>query len=250
MKKILIINLEPVSECLLSTSLIKGFKNKYKDIEVDVIVCQDENCKNIFKYNRVVKNVHVINDIISELPYELLNSKYDILVNLTYDNTLSKLFESNCDQVFGFRYSDPEDKIFNTLYKYNRSPKNMFQLYFSLCDLVWRGEGYDIYYHPKTKQRKNKIGVAIVNKNLHKYMKEHLDFEEERMNPVQFKTNIFKRMDEINKYQTIITDDFLSMNISCFLRKEIFFLKTIPYNYQLEFFGKGSVIEIPKTYIK
>ena len=249
MKKILIINLEPISECLLSTSLIKGYKSKYKDITIDVIVSEDDNCKKIFKYNPCVDSVYSINEVIDQLPFELLNSKYDIMVNLSHDNTLAKLFENNSIETYGFQYSDEDNKIYETLYKFNKSNKNMFQLYFSLCGLIWRGEGYDIYYHPKTKSKQD-IGVIIVNKNLNNYLHTQLKFDKKDLNIIPFKNNIFKKMDEINKYQKIITDDFLSVNISCLLRKEIFFLKTVPYNYQLEFFGKGNIIEVPKTFIK
>ena len=250
MKKVLLINLEPVSGCLVSTSILKGLKNKYKKVDVTVIVNNDENCQRLFKYNPIVERVYTIEEFFNDLPYHLMRENLDQVINLSHDNALAKLFEKNAKKITGFKYTDPEDNIYETLYKYNKSPKNIFQLYFNLADLKWRGEGYDLFYHPKTKQRKKSVGLAIVNKNLNKYVTDHLDIKDEKMSTVAFKTNIFKRIDEANKHSRIITDDFLFMNIACFLRKDIFFLKTIPYNYQLEFFGKGDIIEVPKIYIK
>ena len=250
MKKILLINLEPVSGCLVSTSILKGLKNKHKNVSVTVIVNNDENCQKVFKYNPMVDKVYTIEDFFSKLPYNLLREKIDHVINLSFDNTLAKLFEGNSKKITGFRYTDTDDKIYETLYKYNKTPKNIFQLYFSLADLKWRGEGYDLFYHPKTKQRKNSVGLAIVNKNLNSYVGEHLYTKQEKLSTIPFKANVFKRIDETNKHNKIITDDFLFMNIACYLRKEIFFLKTVPYNYQLEFFGKGNIIEVPKIYIK
>jgi len=250
MKKIIIINLEPVSGCMVSTSILKGLKNKYKDISVTVIVNNDENCHRLFRYNPVVDKVYTIESFLSELPYDLMREEVDQVINLSYDNTLAKLFSGNAKKITGFKYTDKDDKIYDTLYKYNKSPKNVFQLYYNLSDLKWKGEGYDLFYHPKTKQRKNSVGLAIVNKNLNKYVHEHLSSDREKLTSLAFKTNIFKRIDEANRHSKIITDDYLFMNIACFLRKEIFFLKTIPYNYQLEFFGKGNIIEVPKIYTK
>lgn len=250
MKNILIINLDPSAECLISTSIIKGLKNAYKDISISVIVNNDENCKNIFNYNPCVKMVYTIEEFLEKLPYRLMEKKIDHLINLSYDNSLAKIFESNSEKITGFRYTDIDDKIYSTLYKFNKSPKNVFQLYYSLADLTWKGEGYDLYYHPQTKQNKKSIGLAVVNKNLNNYVRDHLNPKNESLNEIPFKTNIFKRIDEINKHSRIITDDFLSMNIACLLRKDIFFLKTISYNYKLEFFGKGNVIEVPKIYVK
>lgn len=250
MENILLINLEPVAGCLVSTSIIKGLKNKYKNISVSVIVNNDENCEDVFRYNPVVDKVYTIERFFEELPYKLMRDKLDQVINLSYDNTLAKLFEGNAKKITGFRYNDEDDKIYETLYKYNKSPKNIFQLYFNLADLKWRGEGYDLYYHPKTKQRKKTVGLAIVNKNLNNYVFDNLDTNYEKITSVPFKSSIFKRIDEANKCSKIVTDDFLFMNIACFLRKDILFLKTIPYNYQLEFFGKGDIIEVPKIYIK
>lgn len=250
MKKILLINLEPVSGCLVSTSILKGLKNKHKNLSVTVIVNNDENCQKIFKYNPIVNRVYTIEEFFSDLPYNLLREKLDHVINLSFDNTLAKLFEGNAKKITGFKYDDTDDKVYETLYKYNKTPKNIFQLYFNLADLKWRGEGYDLFYHPKTKQRKNSVGLAIVNKNLNNYVGEHLYTKQDKISEIPFRTNVFKRIDETNKHSKIITDDFLFMNIACYLRKEIFFLKTVPYNYQLEFFGKGEIIEVPKIYIK
>jgi len=173
MKKVLLINLEPVSGCLVSTSIIKGLKNKYKNMKLTVIVNNDENCESLFKYNPVVDKVYTIEEFFNKLPYDLMREKLDQVINLSYDNTLAKLFEGNAKKITGFKYTDEDNLIYDTLHKYNKTPKNIFQLYFGLADLKWRGEGYDLFYHPKTKQNRNSVGLAIVNKNLNNYVSEH-----------------------------------------------------------------------------
>jgi len=47
---------------------------------------------------------------------------------------------------------------------------SILQLYFILCGLTWKGEGYNIEYFPQTKTKKNRIGISVANSNLRNYI--------------------------------------------------------------------------------
>jgi len=62
---------------------------------------------------------------------------------------------------------------------------------------------------------------------------------------IPYKKNIFKRMDEINRCKKIITDDFLTLHLSLYLRKYVYFLQTLPSNTKIELFKNGEIHQVP-----
>lgn len=238
--KIALIHLGTPSECFMSTPVLKGLKSAYDNPEITCVV-GSENAKSIFKYNNAIKDTLSIVEAVDKVK----DNKYDLLLNLHPDFSFDRCFPIEADDKRGFGFSPDSDALHDMLYGNKKTHKNIFQIYFNLAGLKWRGEGYDFHYHPKSRSGKNRTGLAIANTNLRHYVIEKLELEASRVWYVPFKQNIFRKMDEINKCQQIITDDLFTMNVSVYLRKNIYFLKTIPYNFKLEFFGKGIIFPVP-----
>lgn len=246
---ILLINTGNVLECLISSSIIKSMRRKYNNINFWIIVDNDINCKNIFKYNKNVKKVFFLEEVY-KIPYDLFNNTYDKIINLNCKNYVIGFFEdilenSHCEKL-GIGFNENSDFFFDVIYGNKKTNKNLFQVYFNLAGLTWKGEGYDFFYRPKTKSKKNKIGFALANKNLRNYVLSKLEIDEKNIWTIPFKKNIYKACDEINRCKYIISDDFLTINLACCLRKDLLFLKCLPFNYKIELFKKDSVLEVPK----
>ena len=116
--------------------------------------------------------------------------------------------------------------------------------------MEWHGEGYDIKYYPQSKTKKNKIGIAVANANLRNYITKKQKIDNKRLWHIPYKKNLLKRLDEVNRCNEIITDDFLTFNLVVYLRKYVYFLQTIPYMFKLEYFGKGKIINVPQEIIR
>jgi len=246
---ILLINTGSVVECLISSSIIKGLQKKYNNPKFNIIVDNDINCKNIFKYNKNVLNTYLLDDCYS-IPYNLFNLSYDIIINLNCKNSIISLFENhinneNC-QKFGLGFNNKSDYFYEVLYGNKKSRKNIFQIYFNLAGLKWAGEGYDFFYHPQAKSSPKRVGFALSNQKLKSYVLDHLKLEEKNIWTIPFRKNVFKMADEINKCKYIVTDDFLTINLACALRKKLLFLKSMPFNYKIELFQKKAILEVPK----
>ena len=69
---------------------------------------------------------------------------------------------------------------------------NIFQLYFILSGLTWKGEGYNLAYYPKTKVRSNRIGVSVANANIRNYILDNLEVDNKKIWYIPYKKNIFK----------------------------------------------------------
>ena len=237
--EILIINLDNYCECFVSTSIIKALKNENNDAKIDCVV-KNEKTRSIFKYNKKIRNVFTKSKFKKND-----NKTYDKLINL--DPTQSINVEAK--EKVGFGYSD-DKKTYEILYGNKKTNKNIFQIYFGLAKLKWHGESYDFYYHPKTKTNKDKTGLYLSNTNLKRYIIHKMKLNESTLWVVPYRENIFKRIDEINRCNNIITDDTFTMHIAIFLRKHVFFLKTFPQNTKIELFSKGDVFTVPLNLIK
>jgi hypothetical protein len=238
MKNILFVNLGNVNDCLISTSLIKELKREDNNITVLV---KDKTTALPFRYNKKIDKILLID----KLPNDFSNIKFSTLYNFHPDfnkNTLN----INCENSLGFNFS-PDSFIFEKMLYYNqRTNKNIFQIYYNLVGHVWKGQGFDYCYYPKSKSKKNKVGIAIFDTKLRDYVMSGLNLGDLKLWYIPYKKNLFRQTDEINKCQYIITDDILSLNIALALRKETFFLQTNDFNYKIEMFGKGKVFSVPK----
>jgi len=223
----------------MSTPLIKGLKSSYNNPEITVLVA-DDSCRNVFKFNNNIKSVNILNEI-----NNIKDIEFDILINLHPSFVNSNNFTINAKTLLGFNFLEDSKTFYDMIYGDRKTNKNIFQIYFNLSGLTWKGESYDFYYNPKSKSNKNKTGIAISNNNLRHYVIKNLELESSRVWHIPYKQNIFKKLDETNRCQQIITDDLFIMNIAVYLRKNVYFLKTIPYNFKLEFFGKGFVFPVP-----
>ena len=236
MSNILIVNLGNTNECLVSTSLLKKFKND----TVSVLVLNKETATP-FRYNSNIKEVYLKD----KLPNNFPDIKFDLLINLhpSFDkNTL----DISYNKATGFNFSDNSFKYEQVLYYDQTTDQNIFQIYYNLAGLKWAGEGFDLHYYPQNKSKSNKVGLAMSNIKLRDFVNTNLTLKELRLWYVPYRKNFFKKVDEINRCKSIITDDLYSLNIALALRKEIYFLETVKFNFKLEFFGKGNVFRVPK----
>ena len=236
--KILITHLGNLVENFVASSVIKGLYKKYKNPNI-IFAVKDKSINSLFKYNKKVKSVI----------YEDLRNKnyiFDLLINLYPDLDHEICPDIIIKDIVGFY---EKNKYYDILYGNEISRLNLFQIYYKLSGLEWKGEGYDISYYPKNKVSK-KVGISVANANLRNYISEKLDLKSSKLWHIPYKRNIFKKMDEINRCKKIITDDFLTYNIAVCLRKYVYFLKTINYNTKLEFFKKGEIFNIPLEFVR
>jgi hypothetical protein len=238
---ILLASLGHMSECFVATCLLKKL-SKQGDVYVATVF---DSTADVFEYSKYVKKVFTLKHRQDE--ENLLLNHYDLLINLSPSINDSLL---NVDKCVGINYTDPKDKYKNILYGNKKTNKNMFQIYNQLAGMSWRGEGADVNYKPRNKSVKNRTGILLSNYNLKEYLYTELKLKESRLWYIPQKQHIHKKMDEINRCKRIITDDFLTLNIALFLRKEVYFLKTINYNFKIELFGSGKVFDVPKHFLQ
>ncbi len=239
--KICVVHLGDICDCFVASSINKGLVKKYGDADITWIVQGDEQ-RSLFDFSDV--SAMKMSDILHK-PIQ----KYDLLINLSphvhpADPAIS------ADSLVGFNFSSSSKNYYNIIHGNSTTKMNLFQVYFKLADLTWKGESYGITYFPKSKARKDVAGVAIDHAKLRHYVNDHIEMDTLRMMLVPYKKNIFKRMDEINKASYVITDDQLTMHIGIFLRKYVHFLETMPMNARPEFFGKGKIYKVPSQIVK
>ena len=243
---ILLVHLGTPCECFVASSIIKGIIKEYgKNITIHLIV-NNKFSEQIYRYNKYIKKTYVIDKV----PNEIIHKDFDLFINLHPDFTFEKFFEIKSKLKFGFGFSQEGEKLQEILYGDKKSNKNIFQIYYNLANMKWSGESYNFEYYPKSKTNKRMTGIGVANINLKNYIIDRLQLNLSETKTIPFKQNIFKKMDEINRFLNIVTDDFFTMNVSIHLRKNVFFLETLPYNFQLEFFGSGKVFRIPKEIVR
>lgn len=235
---ICVINLGKIEDCFISSVINQGLVKKYPDSNIDWLVgC--ESTKQLMSFSKNIRHVF--------LPSDQMSS-YDLFINLTPFFHPSDPLVSNA-QIIGFNTSDKKE-FYDILYGNKKTKMNIFQVYFNLLDMTWRGEGFDIKYYPKNRQKKGYTGLLTSNINLRNFLKEKLELNKMKVSQIPFRKNIFKKMDEINRYEFVITDDWFSMNLSIALKKQVHYLKVFPINTKLEFFNNGYIYEIPTSVVR
>ena len=245
---ILLIHLGTPCECFIASSVIKGLKNKYKKchpLHIYVLV-DNKDCLSIFKYNHHIRLVYVIDQV----PSEFRRKKFDLFINLHPKFVEDNYFEIDSKEKIGFHHTKEGDRTELYMYEGKKTSKNIFQMYYILSGLKWKGEGYSIIYNPRKKNKKRITGVYIINENLFDFVKKRLQLDLSVVKHIQHHKNIFKKLDELNGCENIITDDAFTMHQALFLRKNICFLETINYNYPIELFNNGKIFKIPKNIIQ
>jgi len=238
---ILICYLGSLAEIFMASTVNKGLTKQYEDCNIHWIV--DPDVKYLFKYNKRVQRVFTPDEFSSFYQQE----SYDILVNFDRD---SKIVDSvYAKDKRGFNFDLNCQKYYDCLYSDVPLKMNLFQIYFRITKMSWRGEGTDINYYPKYKSKKNRVGLAVANTNLRKFVHEQLQLEMSKLWVVPYKKNVFKRMDELNRCKVIITDDLLTLSLAVSLQKFVYFLRVVALPFEIELFRNGKILEIPNSYL-
>lgn len=235
---ILIVNCGNTIYNLVSTSVIKSIKNRTPHAKISWIVGEEDD-KKIFKYNKNIYRIYC--------PSEIPDVNYDMCINL-YPVDISPL-DIKADYFIGFGYNPMLNKIIPALIEDKLLPRktSLFNIIHWAAGLKWQGESYDIAYYPRSKQKKTRLGIGSVHNNIKNYIDENFDYEDMKIYYLPYKKNILKRMDEINKCARIVTDDLLTCHLSIALRKFVVFLETTTMPFQIEFFGNGESIKVPRN---
>lgn len=239
---ILIAHLGSPSECFISTSILKGLPAG-RNSEVDILV-NDDRCAAIFEYNKKVRQVFTL-DSYADLEGD--SHKYDLLINLHPSFTADDSCFFPAVNKLGFWFSPEHDYFYDIFLGKKKTSISLFQMYFKLAGLKWKGQKYDFVYFPQTRSKRTRTGIALANNNLERYIEHNLKLDQSKLWHIPLKDSVFRRLDEINTCSAIITDDFFTANLAIFLGKKVHFLKTVNYNMKMEFFGKGQTYEVPNN---
>jgi len=240
MMKIVILHSGPLAEIIVASSLNNGIKKQAVDSEIYWVV-EEEN-KYVFQYSKYVKKVFSFEDFIQH------DEEYDLLINLWPNEVVTN---SKIKEYTGFGFYK-EFSQYEEVLTGNSSFAEMsnFKLYFYLSGLTWKGEGYDIGYYPRTRKKHGRIGMSAANANLRNYVIDNLELGDKKIWYIPYRKNIFRKMDEINRCEKIITDDLLTFHLSMDLRKYVYYLETYPHNLKLEMFNNGQSYPVPYSYLK
>ncbi len=239
--EIVITHLGNMSQLIPATSIIKGIKKQDIDTNITWVVSKKELCY-INKYNKNILRTISIDQFVKE------SRIYDLLINLYPYFPEDIYINPTIKHATGFYFHSYFDKFEEVFHK-DISNMSILQLYFILCGLIWKGEGYDIGYYPKTKTKKNKIGVSVANANIRNYVLDNLEVDNKKIWYIPYKKNIFKRIDEINRCKKIITDDLITFHLALSLRKYVYYLETFPLSTRLELFNSGEIFKVPMNII-
>jgi hypothetical protein len=236
--KIAIIHLGSLSQLLPASSVVNGMK---KHISTHITwVAGSKDILYIFKHSPHINNAISIEEFLSS------SESYDLVINLDPFVPSQTINQCSFREGMGFGFYPEFDELKKVFTEETYFPNiNWFQLYFSLCGMVWNGEGYGIHYFPKTKNHKSQVGVSVSNANLRNYVLDHLDLKEMNVWYIPYKKNLFKKMDEINRCHKIITDDLTTLHSALYLRKYVYFLETSTPVVKQELFGSGEIYKVP-----
>jgi len=233
--KILIFNLNTFYHLASSTSIMKQY-----DAKISWVVLKN-SYKDIFKFHKKIDRIYTLEEFILNN-----NQKYDLIINLDAFINISEFESLIADKFIGFNFG-ADEKYRDVLSGTTKSKKNIFQIYYSIVDKIWKGEGYSIEYHPKKLEEKDASGVFLSDKKIEKSIKSNLTAKDIQYDNIYFSEEyIINSINNINRYENIITDDLDVCSIANILRKNIYFLDTGLSNCKIEFFGKGKIFKIKR----
>lgn len=233
--KITIVHSGSEHEIFPLMSLLIGLSKHYSDCSIIWIGLSQT--ADLLKYNKRISNFLDVSD---ELTLNSLQIVFgtDICVNVAPDRKTRKFSSSlGAAQVVGFDKNGATShraEFFNKVMTGEISTKKtLLQIYYDLLDLRWRGEGYGLSYYPKSKQTKS-CGYFLEEDNI------------EQCTKIKLPSEITRRLDVLNQFDEIYTDDLFVLHAGIALRKQVHLLSdNLPY--RIEFFGRGSVK--PKGYV-
>lgn len=227
-------------ESLVASSLIKAISRSYS--KADIYWATTSENSSLFKYNKLIKGVYI--------DYENSDKQFEVIINLTpsipaasYINNISSNKKIGFIEKDGAIFSTNigAEEAYNVLTENKHTDKNIFQVFYRIAEMKWKGEGYDLCYFPKTKTKKSKTGIAIADENLRFFVKNNLQLGLSESWHIPLKQNLLKRIDEINVCKNIVTDDMFTLHVSIALKKHVEYLDCFGLNYSVEFFGTGSI---------
>lgn len=239
--KILVAHQGPLSELIAASSVNHGIKKK--PIETKIIWLVADGNEYIFEHNKNVEKVFGATE------FREREDEYDLCINLWPKWVIAK---ADIKESIGFRYSPSFNSLEEVFINNDILIPGVsnLQLYFMLAGLVWKGGGYDIQYFPKSRSKRNRVGVSVANSNLRSFVLDKLNLKGSKIWNIPYRKNVFKKMDEINKCKRIITDDLTTFHLAMSLRKYVYLLETIPFNLRIETFGRGEIYKVPPNIVR
>jgi hypothetical protein len=225
-------------QAVASTSLIRGLKKRYADCQIAWATCP-ENIS-LYQYNERLSDVYV--------GFGPFKGNFDVAINLSPSLAAIEAIEkTKASSKLGFVMnagkivvSDPKNEdILEVLLGKRKTTKHILQMYYRLAGLRWKGEGYDLAYYPRNKMKKRKTGIAVADNELRSFVKDNLQLDYSELWHVPLRTNLLKRIDELNRVKHLITDDLFCAHVGIATRKHVEFLDKKGLNMSLEFFSKG-----------
>lgn len=237
--RFLVIHDGSLSENIAASSIIHSILDIDNEAHI-TWAAPDKNTTCLFDYTRCCSAIPI-----TEIKEH--HKKCDIFINLSptfdTDNIKSR-------QAIGFGFTKDDDKYFRILYENEETHLNIFQVYYKLCGMTWKGKGPGFTYYPGTKTSARRVGLSLANANLRNYVTEQLELPVSKLWHIPYKKNVLKRMDHINKCNQIVTDDMTSMLLAIYLRKYVYFLKAIPLNMNIELFNNGQLFDVPGSFLR
>jgi hypothetical protein len=234
---IAIVNKDKPWLVLASTSLIKGLQKKFPDASITFFI--EPESLPVLLFN---KKVQTMIELFSE-------QQFDLVINMTPTAESSVFSSSICSgNLVGFMEKPGgvscttvgAEEYYKVLFENNKTERHLLQVLYRLCDMTWKGEGYDLSYYPKNRAKKNSIGVGISSGGLREFVRNNLGRTMDNVYLIPDRKNLFKKMDEINRHMYVVTDDLFTLHSSIALRKDVEFLDTAGLPYRMEFFGRGN----------
>jgi len=233
--KIVLIQSGSDHEAVVLCSLLIGLHKKWPGCQITW--AGNPKFFELIKYNRRVKQCVDINQ---ELSFSDLSTFYgtDLCINPSNTKSAKKFVLSvSSKQYLGFTKKGAADRhaeFFGRVISGDiTTHKTILDLYFALAGLKWSGEGYGLSYYPR-KRQENGDGT---------YLSQNVDIKNAL--PIRLPDNILRKLDAINQFKEIHTDDLFVAHVGIALRKIIHFYADLPY--ELEFFKKGKRVKEKKV---
>lgn len=231
-EKIVIIQHRDESQVFPLLSLVIGLVKAHPNAQI--IWAGDRSLSDLVKYNKRIKRFI---DISQEFTMKTLQIIFgaEICVN-TSTSPLAKQFASNVSAIktIGFdkggATSRQSEFFENVLSGEISTKKTVLQMYYDLAGLRWRGEGYGLSYYPKVRQIEQRGAYMTVYD------------DPDGHSVIDMPEDALSRLDAINRYAEITTDDIFSAHASIALRKQCTLIGNL--SYQMEFFGRGSIQKV------
>jgi len=232
--KIVVVQLGPLHEGLLTTSLLIGLQKSHPNVEI--IWAGDPSFFDLVRYNNRISSFI---DVTKDITFGMLAKLYhaDICINPCRTKKAREVTSLiNAKVTFGFRKTGAvtrQAQFFeNVLNGRTKTKKTILDLYYSLVEMQWHGEGYGLNYYPKNRQ----------TKECGKYFTSNIK-DLPQCSKIKLPKKLLAKLDSINQFNEILTDDLFVLHAAIALKKKVSFYSR-PLPYCIEFFKNGKLIII------